>query len=160
MQVHLSWTVLTPQTQRGMLEIFHQGLEAVDLELSDILPLDRRGWAWSRITTREGDLFSILWVCDPDLTVECPWCMQSAANAFLVVLYAPSHFNVPLHLGHAAAGAPLQKLLRLFWWFQIERMIQLRSKRIAVTRLVETYDINLCNLRGGLFIFLCRSEVV
>lgn len=29
------------------------------------------------------DLFSILPMCDPDLTVACPWCMQSAANAFL-----------------------------------------------------------------------------
>lgn len=35
------------------------------------------------IPAQEADLFSILPMCDPDLTVACPWCMQSAANAFL-----------------------------------------------------------------------------
>lgn len=35
------------------------------------------------IPAQEAHLLSILLKCDPDLTVACPWCMQSGANAFL-----------------------------------------------------------------------------
>ena len=45
----------------------------------------------------EANLFSILPMCDPDLSVACPWCMQSATNAFFADCMLQTHFNVPFH---------------------------------------------------------------
>ena len=80
---HIAYTLLIMQTLCCMLEVFSKPLGTAYLEQSDILPLDRGDELDPEVSAQEAHLFSIPPMCDPDLTVACPWCMQSAVNAFL-----------------------------------------------------------------------------
>lgn len=85
------------QTLCCMLEVFSKPSGTAYLERSDILPLDKGGWAGSRNPSPGG------WLIQYSADVwSWPYCCMSLVHAerskcLFGGLHAPAHFNVPFH---------------------------------------------------------------